>query len=87
MQIALKMFPKELQLTSVKAVAKIVDEIASVRLEQTYYNTTDSPVEGLYQFPVFANAVITGCRFVLPDETVTCVVTDRQRVNVILMTC
>jgi hypothetical protein len=73
------MFPKELQLTSVKAVAKIVDEIASVRLEQTYYNTTDSPVEGLYQFPVFANAVITGCRFVLPDETVTCVVEDCSR--------
>lgn len=71
-----KMFPTEIQLTSVKAVARVSDDLASVRVEQTYRNTTDALVEGVYQFPVFANAVVTGCRFVLPDETVTCVVEE-----------
>jgi hypothetical protein len=33
-------------------------------------------LEAFYQFPVFANAVVTGCRFILPDETVSCSVEE-----------
>lgn len=70
------MFQKDLQLTSVKATARVSDGLASIRVEQTYKNSSEEPLEAFYQFPVFANAVVTGCRFILPDETVSCTVEE-----------
>jgi hypothetical protein len=70
------MFQEDIKLTSVKATARVSDGLASIRVEQTYKNSSEEPLEAFYQFPVFANAVVTGCRFILPDETVSCSVEE-----------
>lgn len=70
------MFQEEIKLTSVRATARVSDGLASIRIEQTYKNSSEEPLEAFYQFPVFANAVVTGCRFILPDETVACSVEE-----------
>ena len=75
------MFQREIGLVGVKTTARILEGVPSIHVQQIYQSSSKEPLEGVYEFSLFANSVLTACKFVLPEETIVCEVDDIAEAN------
>lgn len=62
--------PGAVQITRYQVTATVEDQVATTRIEQTFFNPGSAPVEGLYFFPIPEQAAIAEFNMVVDGQTV-----------------
>ena len=66
-----------------KVVAEVRDQIARTTVEESFVNSTDATLEGVFSFPLPADASISGFGMWIGDELVEADLVEKQRARAI----
>ncbi len=74
---------KPVPLRDVQVKAQIVDTLAEIFIQQTYFNSEDSPIEAVFSFPLDEMSVVTSFEAIVDGKVIQGKVKEKKQAEIV----